>query len=231
MAAQNKSEARIQARSVINNWAMGFAAVAWIPGSHYVMTAGDLTMVIQVGSIFGVDLTRTAAANIFTTVAAPLIGSKLAHSILDFVPGIGWAAKSAVAVVVTRGVGEALIGYFNDCSKLPESENFTEEPIEDAEPAEHDSKSENFIEELPVEVVELAKYDLKLAAESSSPVNKTLNITPAPKGSRYQETSINEEFSPPVNKILHITPASKGSGYQETSINHDLVIANTPNQK
>ena len=120
MAASNKRQAKEKARSAINRWAFGFASVAWIPGSHYVMTGGDVTMVIQVGSIYGVDLDKTQAASIFTTIAAPLIGSKLAHSLLDFIPVLGWTAKSAVAAGVTKGVGEALITYFHDCSNLPE---------------------------------------------------------------------------------------------------------------
>ena len=120
MAASNKRQAREQARSAINKWALGFASVAWIPGSHYLMTGGDVTMVIQIGSIFAVDMDRTGAGAVFTTIAAPLIGSKLAHTALDFVPVFGWAAKSAVAATVTKGVGEALITYFNDCSDLPD---------------------------------------------------------------------------------------------------------------
>ncbi len=40
MAAYNKRQAREQARSAINKWALGFASVAWIPGSHYLMTGG-----------------------------------------------------------------------------------------------------------------------------------------------------------------------------------------------
>jgi len=120
MAAENKKVAQEVARTAINKWALGFAAVAWIPGSHYVMTAGDVAMVVQVGAIYGVDIDRTGAGALFTTVAAPLIGSKIAHSILDFIPIIGWAAKSVVAAAVTKGVGEALIKYFHDCSLLPD---------------------------------------------------------------------------------------------------------------
>lgn len=120
MAASTKSQAREQARSAVNKWSLGFAAVAWIPGSHYVMTGGDVTMVLQVGAIFDVDLDRTQAGAVFATIAAPVIGSKIAHSVLDFVPVFGWAAKSVVAAGVTKGVGEALISYFNDCSNLPE---------------------------------------------------------------------------------------------------------------
>lgn len=46
-----------------------------------------------------------------------------------------------------------------------------------------------------------------------------------------QRKNKGKDLSSPVNKTLHITPASKGSGYKETSINHDSVIANIPNQK
>lgn len=119
MAASTKRQAEEAARSIIHKWAVGFASVAWIPGSHYLMTAGDLAMVMQVGSVYGVDLDRTNAAAVFATVAAPLIGSKIAHSILDFIPILGWAAKSGVALSVTKVVGEALIKYFHDCSPLP----------------------------------------------------------------------------------------------------------------
>ncbi|GGA47806.1 hypothetical protein [Okeania sp. KiyG1] len=45
------------------------------------------------------------------------------------------------------------------------------------------------------------------------------------------EGDLKNNFHSQVNKTLHITPASKGSGYQEISINHDSVIADIPNQK
>jgi uncharacterized protein (DUF697 family) len=118
MTAINRREAREQARKAVNKWAMGLAATAWVPGSHYVMAAGDITFVIQIGSIYKVDLDRTSAGALFTTVAAPLIGSKVAHTVLDFVP-LGSVIKSVVAGVVTKSVGEAMIQYFEDCSPLP----------------------------------------------------------------------------------------------------------------
>jgi hypothetical protein len=69
MAASTKRQAKEQARSAINKWALGFAGVAWIPGSHYVMTGGDVT--------YGVDLDKTTTGAVFATIAAPLIGSKI----------------------------------------------------------------------------------------------------------------------------------------------------------
>jgi uncharacterized protein (DUF697 family) len=119
MAAATSTEAAIQARATVNKWAIGFASLAWIPGSHYVMWAGDVMMVMQIGSVFGVDLDRTNAARVFATIAAPWIGSKIAHTLLDFIPILGWAAKSLVAFLVTKAMGETLILYYKDCSPLP----------------------------------------------------------------------------------------------------------------
>jgi uncharacterized protein (DUF697 family) len=118
MAAQNKNEAGVQARAAINKWAMGFTAVAWIPCIHYVLTAADVVMVVQVGTIYGVDLDRASAGVVFSTVAGPFLGRTVAHGILDFIPWL-WPIKSAVAYGVTKAIGEALIGYFHDCSPLP----------------------------------------------------------------------------------------------------------------
>jgi uncharacterized protein (DUF697 family) len=120
MSAENKREARNKARAAVNKWAIGFASVAWIPGSHIALTAGDFAMVIQLGSIYGVDIDRAAAGTIFATVAAPFVGSKVAETLLDFIPILGWAAKIGVAASVTKALGEALIHYFHDCSPLPE---------------------------------------------------------------------------------------------------------------
>jgi uncharacterized protein (DUF697 family) len=39
------------------------------------MTGSDLAMVVQVKSIYDVHLDKAQAAAIFTTIAAPLIGS------------------------------------------------------------------------------------------------------------------------------------------------------------
>ena len=85
------------------------------------MTAGDAAMVMQVGTVFDVHLNKADTAAVFATIATPVIGSKIAHSILDFIPVVGWAAKSVVALAVTKAVGEALIAYFYDCSPLPEN--------------------------------------------------------------------------------------------------------------
>lgn len=120
MAASNKSEAREMARDIINAWSIGSFSVAWIPGSNYAIGSGDLSMTIKVGSLFGIELDRAQAAQVFTSVAAPLINSNTAHSILDFIPILGWAVKPVVAFGATERVGIALINYFNNRSNLPE---------------------------------------------------------------------------------------------------------------
>ncbi len=119
MAARNKYEAKEKARSAVNSWSVGLAATAWIPGSGYVMTAGDIAMVIQVGKIYGVDLETSGAATVLTSIAAPLIGRTVAYGILDFIPIFGWGIKSVVSLGVSKTIGETIIAYFEDCSPLP----------------------------------------------------------------------------------------------------------------
>jgi len=119
MTCSTKREAREKAKKIVNGWALGLAATAWIPGSHYVMAAGDYALVEQLGSVFDVSVNKTEAAQIFTLIAVPLVGSKVAHSILDFIPVLGWGVKSVVAAGATKAAGEALIKYFYNCSKLP----------------------------------------------------------------------------------------------------------------
>ncbi|MCU0391626.1 MAG: hypothetical protein MUE81_10960 [Thermoflexibacter sp.] len=120
MAAKNKREAKEKANEAVNAWSVGLAATAWIPGSGYVMTAGDIMMVIQVGKIYDVDMDETAAATVLTGIAAPLVGRTVAYGLLDCIPIAGWIVKSAVSVGVSITVGKTVIAYFEDCSPLPE---------------------------------------------------------------------------------------------------------------
>ena len=120
MTAPNNKIAKKEARSVINKWAMGFAGIAWLPGSQLALSGGDVLMVIQVGKIYGFDLDKTEALGILTSIAATITGRTIVHSLLDFVPVIGWGAKPVVAASVTKAVGKALIAYFEERSNLPD---------------------------------------------------------------------------------------------------------------
>ncbi len=118
-SAATKSEAKERATKLVNSWSIGFAVTAWIPGASIAMTPVDISMIIKIGSIFGIKLDGRTASEIFTSVVVPLLTSKATITALDFIPVIGWAAKSAISVSVTQTVGKALIEYFNNRSTLP----------------------------------------------------------------------------------------------------------------
>jgi uncharacterized protein (DUF697 family) len=120
MAAKNKREARIAARNAVNAWSIGLSTLAVIPGSGYVMTAGDVAMVVQIAKIYGVDIETAGAATLLTTFAAPLVGRTVAYGILDFIPFAGWIAKGVVSFGVSKVLGETIIAHFEDCSLLPD---------------------------------------------------------------------------------------------------------------
>ena len=64
MAACCKQVARREARSAITKWAIGFGVVDLLPLAHLAMDFGAISVVIQVGSIFDVDLDRTEAKEV-----------------------------------------------------------------------------------------------------------------------------------------------------------------------
>ena len=120
MSASNKREAREDAMKVVKAWSIGISSAAWIPASTIMNVGGEIRMVKEIGSIFGVELDKEEAANLLATVTQPLMGRSVAGSILDFIPIIGWAIKPFIANEVTLKIGEALIEHFNNCSDLPE---------------------------------------------------------------------------------------------------------------
>jgi uncharacterized protein (DUF697 family) len=108
----DRAAARHEAQHLVEKWAVAFARVALIPGSHYVTSAGDAELVTRIGKLYGVELDRVEAAAVFATVAAPLLASNAAHSVLNLMPVIGWLAKPAVALGAAKAVGTQLIQYF-----------------------------------------------------------------------------------------------------------------------
>ncbi|GGA47845.1 hypothetical protein [Okeania sp. KiyG1] len=121
MAACCKQVATREARSAITKWAIGFGVVDLLPLAHLVMDKGAISLVIEVGSIFDVYLDRTEAKEIIETVMPDYLnGHKVAHGILDLIPGVGWKAKSIVGMISTLEFGDIVIDYFNDYSDLPD---------------------------------------------------------------------------------------------------------------
>ena len=66
---------------------MGFKV--YLGGLDTWLTLRNLAMATQVGNPYQVDVDASRAGRVFTAIAAPLIGSKIAHSVMDFPTGIG----------------------------------------------------------------------------------------------------------------------------------------------
>jgi uncharacterized protein (DUF697 family) len=69
------------------------------------ITAAQVTMVIALGRIFGVKISKGAAGTILTGVAAPIVGRTIAGSFLKFIPIAGWLASAALAALITEVIG------------------------------------------------------------------------------------------------------------------------------
>jgi uncharacterized protein (DUF697 family) len=76
------------------------------------ITAAQVTMVIALGSIFDVKITKGAANTILTGVAAPIIGRTIASSFLKFIPVAGWIASAALAALITEVIGWTVAADF-----------------------------------------------------------------------------------------------------------------------
>lgn len=119
--ASTKREAKKQARSFIQMWALGAIATGFsgISVSHYAqaMTYGDLIMVFKVGLVYGINLNISSATAVFTAIVSPLLRSQIEK--FNFQPFLG-IQSGIMSGAITIAAGEALITYFHGYSDLPE---------------------------------------------------------------------------------------------------------------
>lgn len=114
-SGKSKQEAEVQAREIVDKWAVGATAMSWIPGSSFVLGIADFAMVRSVAHAFEVkDFNEEA---VFASVGAGATGRTLAE-LLSFIPGPGWIAKAVIAGGITKGLGEGVIAYMKDRSPL-----------------------------------------------------------------------------------------------------------------
>lgn len=92
----------------------GVLAVAvFIPGADFpVLTLNQIRMVLRIAAAHGEEIDGERAFELLPVVGAGLGFRALAHNLVGFVPGLGWAVQGAVALTGTRAIGEAAIAYF-----------------------------------------------------------------------------------------------------------------------
>lgn len=108
------AEAEKKARQRVNAWTAGATAIGWVPGSMFVLAAGDVKLCREVAECFGVE--HWSAESVTAAIGASVTGKVIAGEALSLIPGFGWAVKSVVAGGITKSVGEAIIKYFRSQS-------------------------------------------------------------------------------------------------------------------
>jgi uncharacterized protein (DUF697 family) len=93
----------------------GILSVAvFIPGADFpVLTLNQIRMVLRIAAAHGEEIDGERAVELLPVVGAGLGFRALAHNLVGFVPGLGWAVQGAIAFTGTRALGEAAIAYFD----------------------------------------------------------------------------------------------------------------------
>ena len=123
------ARARDRARSYVNKLAAGggaFGTVPMPPGGHSAaLTALESKMCVDISRMYGIK-TYGVVWKILIIILIKQLGvstiAKGAGEVLNFIPFFGHLAKGAISAGVIKGIGEALITYYED--KFPGQEAY-----------------------------------------------------------------------------------------------------------
>jgi uncharacterized protein (DUF697 family) len=116
VTTNTQDNAEREARRLVNRWAAAAAGIGWAPVSSLALAALDAKLVNDVAKAF--DVKSYKLEEVTAAVGASVAGKLVATEALSIFPGVGWALKAAVAGVVTKMTGEALITYFRHRSAI-----------------------------------------------------------------------------------------------------------------
>ena len=111
-----------EARKHVNTWTTVAAGTGWIPGSTVFLTGADMAMITQVANAYEVndfDLDHLKAL-LGGAVGGVVAGNVIAE-VTGMIPLVGWAAKSAGMAAKAKTIGDAVIKYFRERSRLPDA--------------------------------------------------------------------------------------------------------------
>ncbi len=120
--AKTLQDADREARKRVNTWTTVAAGTGWIPGSSVFLTGADIAMINQVANAYEVSafdmdhLTGTLGGAVGSAIAGGVIAE-----FVGVIPLVGWAVKSAGMAAKARVIGDAVINYFRERSKLPDA--------------------------------------------------------------------------------------------------------------
>ncbi|HEX8242918.1 MAG TPA: hypothetical protein VF541_05470 [Longimicrobium sp.] len=119
-AAATKAEAERRARAIVDRWAKTGLFTGWIPGAAIALGGVDMLMIRQVGEAFAIPAFDEDALKAHLGGVLGSVAGGVAAEALNFIPVIGWAAKSVTMYVKADALGKAVIDYFRQRSPLPD---------------------------------------------------------------------------------------------------------------
>ena len=88
-------------------------AAVFVPGVDMpVLTLNQMRLVLRIAAAYDVEVTNERLPELLAVVGSGLGLRAVARELLDFVPGVGWLVKGAVAYGGTRAIGETAARYF-----------------------------------------------------------------------------------------------------------------------
>ncbi|PWM26541.1 MAG: hypothetical protein DBX40_03270 [Clostridiales bacterium] len=89
------------------------AGLAQIPISdNLIISPIQLTMIISLGQVFGIQLTESAAASAAATATASVVGKTACQLLLGWIPVLGNFVNAGVAAGITESIGWMLANEF-----------------------------------------------------------------------------------------------------------------------
>jgi uncharacterized protein (DUF697 family) len=114
MATKNQKVAGIITAAAASAAGVG-AGLAQLPGSDAPVICGLQTgMIVAIAQVHGVNLTKTAAADLLLTFGAAMGGRFISQVLVGWIPGWGNTINAATAASITTGIGWAANQYFDD---------------------------------------------------------------------------------------------------------------------
>jgi uncharacterized protein (DUF697 family) len=93
------------------------AGMAQIPLSDAaVIVPIQITMIVSLGSVLDIELTKSAATSLLGTITTSAIGRGISQVFLGWIPGLGNALNACTAAAITEAAGWAVVKYFDSLS-------------------------------------------------------------------------------------------------------------------
>jgi uncharacterized protein (DUF697 family) len=114
MTSEQKKKCRITIHSASTGAAAVAAGLAQVPmADNALIVPIQVTMVIALGKIFGVQVTKAAAEGLALGAAATLVGRATSQVLLGWIPVLGNVVNASTAAGLTEAMGWAVADQFN----------------------------------------------------------------------------------------------------------------------